>query len=341
MSTRETPPRVAPARPPLAPSPDGSPQVPAAGLSPALGVLGGSGLYDLEGLEGRTEEVLDTPFGAPSGPLVTGLIDGVRVVFLARHGRDHRLGPSEINSRANIHALKQLGVRRLLSVSAVGSLREGIPPGHLVLVDQLIDRTYLRHKTFFEGGVVGHVSFAEPTCPQLDDAVAAVAASRGHPLASREARNHPPSSSSSPSSASPPPLHRGGTYVCMEGPQFSTRAESHLHRGWGADVIGMTAAPEAKLAREAEMCFSLLALSTDYDCWRTDEAAVTAESVVAVLRANVARASHIVRDLAPYAATRAWSCDCGRAAERAILTAREGISPEARARLHLLYGRYL
>jgi 5'-methylthioadenosine phosphorylase len=282
--------------------------------------------------------VVDTPFGAPSGPLVTGLIDGVRVVFLARHGRDHRLGPSEINSRANIHALKQLGVHRLLSVSAVGSLREGIPPGHLVLVDQLIDRTYLRQKTFFEGGVVGHVSFAEPTCAQLDDAVAAVAVNLGHALASPEARNLPPPSSSS---SSPPPLHRGGTYVCMEGPQFSTRAESLLHRGWGADVIGMTAAPEAKLAREAEMCFSLLALSTDYDCWRTDEAAVTAESVVAVLRANVARASHIVRDLAPYAATRAWSCECSRAAERAILTAREGISPEARERLHLLYGRYL
>ena len=339
MSTREAPPRVAPARSSLAPDPDGSPpRAPVASPGPALGVLGGSGLYDLEGLEGRAEEVVDTPFGAPSGPLVTGLIDGVKVVFLARHGRDHRLGPSEINSRANIHALRQLGVHRLLSVSAVGSLREGIPPGHLVVVDQLIDRTYLRQKTFFEGGVVGHVSFAEPTCPQLDDAVAAVAARRGHPLASREARNLPPPP---PSPSSPPPLHRGGTYVCMEGPQFSTRAESLLHRGWGADVIGMTAAPEAKLAREAEMCFSLLALSTDYDCWRTDEAAVTAESVVAVLRANVARASHIVRDLAPYAATQARSCECGRAAERAILTAREGISPEARARLHLLYGRYL
>jgi 5'-methylthioadenosine phosphorylase len=315
MSTRENPPRDQPRAPAV------------------LGVLGGSGLYDLDGLDGREERLVDTPFGSPSGPLTTGSIDGAPVVFLARHGRHHRLGPSEINSRANIHAMKQLGVTRLLSVSAVGSLREGIPPGDLVLVDQLIDRTHRRENTFFADGVVGHVSFAEPTCRGFDDAVAAVATAGGHALAPPEARGM--------AAAPGPHLHRGGTYVCMEGPQFSTRAESRLHRAWGADVIGMTAAPEAKLAREAELCFSLLALSTDYDCWREGEDGVTAESVLAVLRANVARASRIVRELAPYAAGRGWTCGCGRAAENAILTARAGISPAARDRLELLYGRYL
>jgi 5'-methylthioadenosine phosphorylase len=320
-----------------------SAQHPAAGDAPqmpVLGVLAGSGLYEITGLVEREEKQVETPFGPPSGPLVTGRLGGAPVVFLARHGRQHRWSPSEINYRANLHALKQLGVTRLLSISAVGSLREGIPPGELVLVDQFIDKTYRRATTFFGDGVVGHVSFAEPTCAVFTGAVAAAAAVNGHPLA-EPARRHQPPPRGVRSGATMPALHRGGTYVCMEGPQFSTRAESLLHRDWGADVIGMTAACEAKLAREAELCFSLLALSTDYDAWRDGEAAVTAESVIAVLGANVAHAERIIHTLAPHAAAMSWDCPCGHAAERAILTARSAIPPQARQRLQLLYGRYL
>jgi len=304
--------------------------------APVLGVLGGSGLYDLDGLTDVREQPSDTPFGQPSGPLMFGRLDGVPVVFLSRHGRGHRLSPSEINYRANIHALKQAGVRRLLSISAVGSLREGIVPGHLVLPDQLIDKTFRRASTFFGDGIVGHVSFADPVCAEFTELVAEAGRSAGCVTAPAGERQEMPLRGA----AWQPRLHRGGTYVCMEGPQFSTRAESLLHRSWGADVIGMTAAPEAKLAREAELCFALLALATDYDCWHPGEDAVTAVSVVEVLRANIARAQSLVRALAPRAgAPRA--CQCGRAAEFAVLTAREAISPQARERLQTLYGRYL
>jgi 5'-methylthioadenosine phosphorylase len=303
--------------------------------APILGVLGGSGLYDLNGLEDVREQQVNTPFGQPSGPLVFGRLAGAPVVFLSRHGRGHRLSPSEINYRANVHALKQVGVRRLLSISAVGSLREGIVPGHLVLPDQFIDKTFQRTSTFFGDGIVGHVSFAEPVCPEFTELVAGAATEAGCATATPAERGAMPAPGSSGAR-----LHRGGTYVCMEGPQFSSKAESLLHRSWGADVIGMTAAPEAKLAREAELCFALLALSTDYDCWHPSEDAVTAVSVVEVLKANIARAQQLVRALAPRAGA-PGACGCGRAAEFAVLTARDAISQPARERLKLLYGRYL
>ncbi|MBC8132256.1 MAG: S-methyl-5'-thioadenosine phosphorylase [Deltaproteobacteria bacterium] len=309
-----------------------------------MGVLGGSGLYDLEGLTDVQEHQMDTPFGRPSGPLVMGQIAGARIVFLSRHGRGHRLSPSEINYRANVHALKQLGVERVLSISAVGSLREGIIPGDLVLPDQFIDKTYRRASTFFGEGVVGHVSFADPVCPAFVHLVATAASETGTAVATGDerVRAHAPrtATGAAPSRRRSPRLHRGGCYVCMEGPQFSTRAESLLHRGWGADVIGMTAVTEAKLAREAEMCFAIVALSTDYDCWHPVEEAVTAASVIEVLRANIARAQDVVRAVVPLLAA-PRTCGCARAAEHAILTDREAVAPEARERLRILYGRYL
>lgn len=302
-----------------------------------LGVLGGSGLYDLPGLTNVRDQIVETPFGAPSGPVVTGQLAGsagaVTVAFLARHGRGHRFSPSEVNYRANVYALKQLGVTRLLSISAVGSLRDTIVPGDLVMVDQFIDKTHGRANTFFGDGVVGHVSFADPVCLDWARLVVQAATITG-------ARTVAADGGAAAGTGSR--LHLTGTYVCMEGPQFSTRAESNLHRSWGADVIGMTAATEAKLAREAELCFALLALSTDYDCWKADEEAVTVGSVVEVLKANVARAEAIVLALAGVlAGAPPPACSCARAAEHAILTARDAISPEARTRLATLYGRYL
>jgi 5'-methylthioadenosine phosphorylase len=296
-----------------------------------LGVLGGSGLYDLEGLDDVREHAVSTPFGAPSGPVVAGRLGDASLLFLPRHGRGHRLLPSEINYRANVHALKQLGAERVLSVSAVGSLRAGIAPGDLVLVDQFIDRTYRRATSFFGDGVVGHVSFAEPVCADLADAVARAANDAGFATAvTRDHAHH----------THQHVLHRGGTYVCMEGPQFSTRAESRLHRGWGADTIGMTAATEAKLCREAELCYAALALVTDFDSWHDDEAAVTAEAVVQVLLANVAHARDIiVRALPLVQGTR--PCACGQSAARAIMTAPEAIPASAKERLKVLFGRYL
>jgi 5'-methylthioadenosine phosphorylase len=298
-----------------------------------LGVLGGSGLYELEGLEDPQERTLSTPFGEPSGPLVTGRIAGMQVAFLARHGRGHRLSPSEINYRANIHALKQAAVERVLSISAVGSLREGIAPGDLVLVDQFIDRTYRRATTFFGGGVVGHVSFAQPVCAELGRAVGAAALEAGLEEAA-------PGDRLRAAAGGVRCLHRGGTYVCMEGPQFSTRAESMLHRSWGADTIGMTAATEAKLCREAELCFASLALVTDYDCWHDEEEAVTVEAIVKVLLANAARAKEIIRGVIPRVQG-PRGCACGSAAEHAIITSKDAIPPAARDQLRTLYGRYL
>jgi 5'-methylthioadenosine phosphorylase len=273
-----------------------------------------------------------TPFGAPSGPLLSGRIGEARLVFLPRHGAGHRFSPSEINYRANVFALKAAGATQVLSVSAVGSLREGMPPGDLVLVDQFIDKTYRRASTFFGDGAVGHVSFAEPTCAAFSAAVAAAAAETGVVEAPAAVRL------TARATGTGKRLHRGGTYVCMEGPQFSTRAESLLHRSWGADLIGMTAVTEAKLCREAELCFAALALVTDYDCWHADEEAVTAAAVVAVLAANVAGAKQIVRRL-PTHASFAADCGCAEAAAHAILTAPEAITPEARQRLRALHGR--
>src|SRR5436190_4147332 len=250
-----------------------------------LGVLGGSGLYDLAGLDDVREHVVSTPFGDPSGPVVAGRVGSARVLFLPRHGRGHRFLPSEINYRANVHALKQLGAERVLSISAVGSLKGGIAPGDVVVVDQFIDRTYRRATTFFGEGIAGHVAFADPVCAEL--AASLTHAARGvgfQPVVFDQREGTEPRA---PGGA--PRLHVGGTYVCMEGPQFSTRAESRLHRSWGADTIGMTAATEAKLCREAELCYAALALVTDFDSWHEAET-VTAEAVVAVLLANVARA---------------------------------------------------
>jgi 5'-methylthioadenosine phosphorylase len=295
------------------------------------GVLGGSGLYDIEGLEDARAEEVKTPFGAPSGPVVSGRLGQDKLLFIPRHGPGHRLSPSEINYRANIFALKSLGATRVLSVSAVGSLREGLPPGDLVLVDQFIDKTFLRKTTFFGDGVVGHVSFAEPTCGAFSGAVSAAATGAGFAVAPAEARL-------AAGKRAGRRLHQGGTYVCMEGPQFSTRAESMLHRSWGADVIGMTAAPEAKLCREAELCYAALALVTDYDAWHAEEEAVTVAAVVEVMKANVAGAKDIVRKLSPFLAS-APACGCGHAARHAVLSAPDAISPEARQRLRALLGR--
>src|SRR3569623_1259128 len=307
------------------------------GSGPVLGVLGGSGLYDLPGLTNVRQHAVETPFGPPSGPVVTGQLAGpagtASAAFLARHGRGHRLSPSEVNYRANAYARKQLGVTRVLSISAVGSLRDTIAPGDLVMVDQFIDRTHGRASTFFGDGIVGHVSFADPVCLDWARLVAQAATTTGARTVAQDG--------SAPGGPGPR-LHLAGTYVCMEGPQFSTRAESNLHRSWGAAVIGMTAATEAKLAREAGLCFALLALSTDYDCWKADEEAVTVGSVIEVLKAIVARAEAIVvARAAALGSAPPAACSCARAAERAILTARDAISPEARSRLANLYGRYL
>jgi 5'-methylthioadenosine phosphorylase len=301
-----------------------------------LGVMGGSGLYELDGLEDVREHAVTTPFGEPSGPVVEGRVDGAPVLFLPRHGRGHRFLPSEVNFRANVHALRQLGAERVLSVSAVGSLKGGLAPGDVVLVDQFIDRTYRRATSFFGDGVVGHVSFAEPVCRDLAAIVAAAAHGAGLAVA------HAGTDRESRSGARGPRLWRDGTYVCMEGPQFSTRAESRLHRSWGADVIGMTAATEAKLCREAELCFSALAFVTDFDSWHEDDVPVTVEAVVATFRANVARAEEIIRRVAPVVGAGAErACACGRAAAHAIMTAPEAIPASARERLKTLYGRYL
>jgi 5'-methylthioadenosine phosphorylase len=263
---------------------------------------------------------LDTPFGAPSDEYVVGRLGDAKMVFLPRHGRGHRVHPHEINFRANLHGMKQLGVEWVISVSAVGSMREEIRPGDLVIIDQLIDRTKGRAASFFGDGCVGHVGFADPICPALAGVLhrAATAATEG-----KSAR-----------------VHRGGTYVVIEGPQFSTRAESKLYRSWGVDVIGMTALPEAKLAREAEMCYATVALSTDYDCWHETEEDVTVEAVVAILVANVALARDVVRRAAQ-AVPAERSCGCPHAASRAIMTDRAQIPPATRERLATLYGKYL
>jgi len=300
-----------------------------------LGVLGGSGLYDLEGLEDVREHAVSTPFGEPSGPVVAGRLGEARLLFLPRHGRGHRFLPSEINYRANVHALKQLGAERVLSISAVGSLKGGVAPGDVVLVDQFIDRTYRRATTFFGEGVAGHVGFADPVCDELAAAVARAALGAGYlePPAGQHDRE-------TRDAGRGQVLHRGGTYVCMEGPQFSTRAESRLHRSWGADTIGMTAATEAKLCREAELCFAALALVTDYDSWHEGDEAVSVDAVIQVLLANVARARDVVRRVLPLVQG-ARACACGEAASRAIMTAPEAIPASARERLRTLYGRYL
>jgi 5'-methylthioadenosine phosphorylase len=281
-----------------------------------IGIIGGSGLYQMDGIAGLEEVVLSTPFGAPSDAFLRGRLGDTTVVFLPRHGRGHRISPSELNFRANIWGLKKLGVTRILSVSAVGSLREEIAPGDFVIVDQFIDRTRHRVDTFFTGGVVAHVMFADPLGPDLRRLLLAAAQRLGVKV------------------------HDGGTYVNMEGPQFSTRAESHLYRSWGASVIGMTNLQEAKLAREAEICYATIAMATDYDCWHEGHDAVTVEQVVKTMHDNVDHARSVLVDVVPRA-TAQPTCGCGSALAHAIMTDKKTISAEARDRLGLLIGKYL
>lgn len=280
----------------------------------SVGVLGGSGLYDMEGLKDVREIRIRTPFGSPSDAVMLGTLEGVRVAFLSRHGRGHRFNPSEINYRANIYALKSLGVSRVISVSAVGSMKEAIRPGQMVFPDQFIDLTKRRASTFFEGGMVAHVAFGQPICPSLAEALAAA----GQQLGAE--------------------FHRGGTYLCMEGPQFSTKAESRLYRQWGVDVIGMTNMPEAKLAREAELCYATIALVTDYDCWHDTEDAVTVEAILATLQHNVALAKRMLSVITPALQSLA-ACPCREALSNAIVTAPTSVPAAIRKKMSLLTQR--
>ena len=280
-----------------------------------LGVLGGSGLYSMKDLEVLDKVSVDTPFGAPSDEIAVGNLLGTRIAFLPRHGVGHRISPSDINYRANIFAFKKLGVERIVSVSAVGSMKEEINPGHIVVPDQFIDRTYRRISTFFSEGIVGHVSLADPICPDL------------HAVVTKSAR------------AAGAHVHSGGTYICMEGPQFSTRAESDLYRTWGADVIGMTNVTEAKLAREAGICYVTIALSTDYDCWRRGEEAVTVEAVLEIMSKNVELAQSILKEVVGGLEEKR-NCQCGEAAKHAIVTDREKIAPALKQKLEPLFGAY-
>jgi len=288
-------------------------------ITPMIGFIGGSGVYDLDGLEERRWVKVHTPWGDPSDEILTGVLAGVRVAFLPRHGRGHPTPPSALNYRANIDAMKRVGCTELISLSAVGSLREELPPGHFVIVDQFIDRTFAREKSFFGPGCVAHVSLAEPVCPRLGRALEEAASRIGLPCT------------------------RGGTYLVMEGPQFSTKAESLLYRQWGCDVIGMTNMPEAKLAREAELCYATMAMVTDYDCWHPEHDHVTVEQVVKVLFGNAEKARALVRTVVPMLGRRRGPCPagCDRALEHALITAPEKRDPELLARLEVVAGRVL
>jgi 5'-methylthioadenosine phosphorylase len=281
-----------------------------------IGIIGGSGLYRMEGLVLDRSLEVATPFGAPSGPVHLGTLDGAPVAFLARHGEGHRFTPTEVNYRANLWALKSLGAERLISVSAVGSLQARHRPGELRLVGQFIDKTKHREDTFFGEGLVAHVSFAEPTCAQLTGALLSTGRALGLPL------------------------EGDALYVCMEGPAFSTRAESRLHQGWGADLIGMTQVTEARLAREAELCYACIALVTDYDAWREEEEGVDAASVLEVMHANVDKAQRLLRAVVPQLSGAPRPCACGEALKAALFSAPEAVTPEARQRLDLLVAKY-
>lgn len=281
-----------------------------------IGVIGGSGLYDMEGLTDRKEVTIQTPFGSPSDAFVVGDLDGRRVAFLARHGRGHRILPSELNFRANIYAMKMMGVDRILSASAVGSLKEQLAPLDIVLPDQFVDRTRGRISTFFGQGLVAHVAFADPVCAELLEHVHKSATGVGIRTI------------------------KGGTYVCMEGPAFSTKAESHLYRKWGMDVIGMTNLQEAKLAREAEICYVTIALVTDYDCWHPSHDSVTVDMIINNLQQNSRNAQTIIRRAIRDLAQRR-NCGCGEALKFALITDRSAIPPETREKLQHIVGKYL
>jgi 5'-methylthioadenosine phosphorylase len=284
-----------------------------------LGVIGGSGLYRMEALADVEEVSLETPFGKPSDDFMVGSIDGVRVAFLARHGRGHRLLPTEIPFRANIYGMKMLGVERIISASAVGSLREELKPMDIVLPDQFFDRTRQRVSTFFGDGIAAHVTFGDPVCREVCDVLEKVGR--------RELQGID--------------IHRGGTYICMEGPAFSTKAESEVYRSWGMDVIGMTNLQEAKLAREAEICYATMALVTDYDCWHPEHDSVTVEIVIDYLNRNSANAQKLIAGAVVELSKRERECKCGKSLRHAIITAPDKITPEARNRLKAIIGKYV
>jgi 5'-methylthioadenosine phosphorylase len=284
-----------------------------------LGIIGGSGIYDIAGLKDARWQRVETPWGEPSDELLSGSLDGQKLVFLPRHGRGHPIAPSGINARANIDALKRLGVTDIVSIGAVGSLKEELPPGHFVLVDQYIDRTHDRPKSFFGNGLVAHISLARPTCDRLGDHVAAALGETAIPHT------------------------RGGTYLVMEGPQFSTYAESLLYRSWGCSVIGMTAMAECRLAREAEMCYAAVSMVTDYDCWHDDHDDVTVDAIIAVLTANAENARQLVGTLARRLGQRPEACPkgCDRALDHALITHPHKRDPGLIAKLDAVAGRVL
>ena len=282
-----------------------------------IGVIGGSGLYSMDALEDVKSVKVTTPFGEPSDEYITGRIGDVKMVFLPRHGREHKLLPSEINYRANIYGMKKLGVDWIISVSAVGSMKEEIHPGDMVIVDQFFDRTKSRASTFLGSGVAGHVEFADPVCSDLSLVLYDAAVGAGATV------------------------HMGGTYLCIEGPQFSTRAESKIYRSWGVDVIGMTNIPEAKLAREAEICYATIALSTDYDCWHEEEESVTVEMILETISKNVAMAREIILRAVKSETFESRSCGCGSAMQYAAVTQREAIPEKTREDLSIILGKYL
>ncbi len=287
--------------------------------TPVLGVIGGSGLYEIDGLSNTRWESVETSFGRPSDDLLFGELDGQQIVFLPRHGRGHKIPPSGLNFRANIEAMKRAGCTEIVSLSAVGSLKEELPPGTFVIVDQFIDRTFACEKSFFGDGLVAHVSMADPVCRRLGGFIEQAANGLSNEVVC------------------------GGTYLVMEGPQFSTRAESELYRSWGCDVIGMTNMPEAKLAREAEMCYATVAMVTDYDCWHEDHDDVTVESVIKVLIENAAAAKQLVVNLAPLVSGRSENCEegCHNALDVAIITAPDARDAQMVQKLDAIAGRVL
>lgn len=284
--------------------------------TPVIGIIGGTGLYNIEGIKIIDEVEVETPFGRPSDKYIVGLLNGVKVIFLSRHGRAHIFNPSELPYRANIYGFKKLGVKRCISVSAVGSMKEEIRPGDIVIVSQFIDRTYKRVKTFYDNGIAVHVTMAEPLCPEIHSCLVNTGRKLGLPL------------------------HQSGTYLCIEGPQFSTRAESELYRKWGIDVIGMTNVTEAKLAREAEICYATIALSTDYDCWHQSEEEVSVNLVVENLNKSLERAKKLIKSVITQIGN-PQNCKCSYALDGAIITDKKFISKETKEKLSLLIGKYL
>lgn len=282
-----------------------------------IGIIGGTGLYEIAGLKKKETVIVQTPFGSPSDGYLTGELDGVPVAFLSRHGTGHRLLPHELNFRANMYGFKKLGVEWIISVSAVGSMKEEIEPLHMVVPDQFVDRTRKRIDTFFGDGIAAHVAFAQPICPQLSGELFRTIEKLGFRV------------------------HRGGTYLCIEGPQFSTKAESAIYRSWNVDVIGMTNLQEAKLAREAEMCYATIALVTDYDCWREEEDNLSIEMIIDNLTQNTEKVKEVIRTVIPDIATMDRTCPCGNALNNAIITQKEMIPDKVKKDLEVIIGKYL